>query len=55
MNSQRAKYQINELKRQIRETNKANDLLLLKLFVLMIFLAIIAAAIYGKIPFSSWF
>ncbi|MFC1781445.1 hypothetical protein ACFLZ8_04220 [Planctomycetota bacterium] len=49
MNTQRTKYHLNELKRQIRETNKANDLLLLKLFVLMIFLAVMAAMINGKI------
>ncbi len=43
------KLQVKQLKKQIKATNKENDLLLLKLFVLMIFLAVIAAVIHGKI------
>jgi uncharacterized ion transporter superfamily protein YfcC len=44
-----AKLQMKQLKKQIKSTNKENDLLLLKLFVLMIFLAVVAAVIHGKI------
>ncbi|MBN1972076.1 MAG: hypothetical protein JW787_00440 [Sedimentisphaerales bacterium] len=44
-----AKLQVRQLKKQIKSTNSENDLLLLKLFVLMIFLAVIAAVMYGKI------
>ena len=44
-----AKLQVKQLKKQIKATNKENDLLLLKLFVLMVFLAVVAAVIHGKI------
>ena len=44
-----AKLQMKQLKKQIKSTNKENDLLLLKLFVLMIFLAVVAAVMHGKI------
>ena len=44
-----AKLQMKQLKKQIKTTNKENDLLLLKLFVLMILLAVAAAVMHGKI------
>ena len=50
MNTKEAKLQMRQLKKQIKTKKKENDLLLLKLFVLMIFLAVIAAFRYGKIP-----
>lgn len=49
MSVKEAKLQVKQLKKQIKSTNKENDLLLLKLFVLMIFLAVIAAVMNGKI------
>ena len=49
MSVKEAKLQVRQLKKQIKSTNKENDLLLLKLFVLMVFLALIAAVMYGKI------
>ncbi len=49
MNSKEAKLQLRQLKKQIRSKNIENDLLLFKLFVLLIFLAVIAAFMYGKI------
>jgi hypothetical protein len=50
MNTKEAKLQVRQLKKQIKSTNSENDLLLLKLFVLMIFLAVVAGVMYGKIP-----
>ena len=49
MNSKEAKLQLSQLKKQIRSKKIENDLLLVKLFVLLIFLSIIAAVMYGKI------
>ncbi len=49
MNSREAKLQLKQLKQQVRSKKIQNDLLLFKLFVLLIFLAVIAAAMYGKI------
>jgi hypothetical protein len=49
MSSRDAKLQMKELKKQIKSANNENDLLLLKLFVLLIFLAFIAGVMYGII------
>ena len=49
MSVKEAKLQVKQLKKKIKSDNKENDLVLLKLFVLLIFLAIIAAVMYGKI------
>lgn len=51
MSVKKTKYQIRQLKEQLKDTNKANDLRLLKLFVLMIVLAVAAALIHGRINF----
>lgn len=44
---------IRELKEELKAKNRTNDLRLLKLFVLMILLAAIAALINGRINFFS--
>lgn len=49
MNTKEAKIQLRQLKKQIRTKKIENDLLLFKLFVLLIFLSIILAFMYGKI------
>ncbi|MEJ2647648.1 MAG: hypothetical protein P8016_04465 [Sedimentisphaerales bacterium] len=49
MSSRDAKLQMKELKKQIKSSNNENDLMLLKLFVLLIFLALIAGVMYGVI------
>ena len=49
MSVKETKYQIKNLKGELKEKNRANDLRLLKLFVLMILLAAIAAFLHGKI------
>ena len=56
MSTKDARLQIRELKKQVRAANKEKDLLLLKLFVLLIFLAVIAAVVNGKIniPTNIW-
>jgi len=49
MSTKDAKLQMRQLKKQIKATNEENDLILLKLFVLLIFLSVIAAMVHGKI------
>jgi hypothetical protein len=51
MGVKQTKYQIKNLKGELKEINRANDLRLLKLFILMILLAAIAALIHGKLNF----
>jgi hypothetical protein len=53
MSTKDARLQVRDLKKQIKSTNNENDLLLLKLFVLLIFLSIIAAVMYGKIDIPN--
>ena len=53
MSIKQTKSQIKELKDEIKTTNRANDLRLLKLFVLMILLAAMAALIHGRINIFS--
>jgi len=53
MSVKQTKSQIKNLKYELKEVNRANDLRLLKLFVLMILLAAVAALIHGKINFFS--
>ncbi len=43
--------QIRQLKKQLRADNRASDIRLVKLAVIMVILALIAAAMYGRIPF----
>ena len=50
MNTKEAKIQMRQLRKQIKAKKVENDLLLLKLFVLLIFLSVIAAVYFGKIP-----
>ena len=56
MSTKDARLQIRELKKQVRADNKEKDLLILKLFVLLIFLSVIAAVVNGKIaiPTDIW-
>jgi hypothetical protein len=53
MSIKQTQNEIRELKDELKATNRANDLRLLKLFVLMILLAAIAALIHGRIDFFS--
>jgi hypothetical protein len=53
MSTKDARLQMRDLKKQIKSSNNENDLLLLKLFVLLIFLSIIAAVMYGKIDIPN--
>jgi hypothetical protein len=53
MSTKDARLQVRDLKKQIKSANNENDLLLLKLFVLLIFLSIIAAVMYGKIDIPN--
>jgi len=45
-----AKKQIKELKQQLRNGNQAGNYRLLKLFLILIIVAVVAAVLYGKIP-----
>ena len=49
MSVKEAKYQIKQLKDQLKATNKANDFRLVKLALVMVILAVIAAFVYGRI------
>lgn len=51
MSVKQTKSQIKNLKSELRDVNRANDLRLLKLFVLMILLAAVAALLHGRINF----
>jgi len=51
MSSKQTKSQIKQLKGELKTTNRASDLRLLKLFVLMILLAVMAALVHGRINF----
>ena len=51
MSVKQTKSQIRNLQSELKGVNRANDLRLLKLFVLMILLAAIAALIHGRINF----
>jgi hypothetical protein len=53
MSVKQTKYEIKNLKGELKQINRANDLRLLKLFVLMLLLAAIAALIHGKINLFS--
>lgn len=53
MSIKQTQNQIRELKDELKSTNRVNDLRLLKLFVLMILLAAIAALIHGRINLFS--
>jgi len=53
MSIRQSQNQIRDLKDELKATNRASDLRLLKLFVLMILLAAIAALIHGRINFFS--
>ena len=50
MNSKQAKVQLKQLKKQIKTKKVENDLLLLKLFVLLIIVSVVAGVYFGKIP-----
>lgn len=50
MKTKQAKVQIKELKKEIRTKRLENDLLLLKLFVLLILVSVVAGIYFGKIP-----
>jgi len=50
MKTKQAKEQIKELKKKIRTKKIENDLLLLKLFVLLILVSVVAGVYFGKIP-----
>lgn len=49
MSSKVTKQKLREMKKQLKAANNERDALLLKLFVLLIFVATIAAVAYGKI------
>jgi len=49
MSKKEQKYKIKNLKEQLKATNKANDFRLVKLTLLMVVLAAIAAFVYGRI------
>jgi len=51
MSVKQTKSQIRGLKEELKATNQANDLRLLKLFVLLILLVAFAAIINGRINF----
>ncbi|MBN2589936.1 MAG: hypothetical protein JXA96_08730 [Sedimentisphaerales bacterium] len=53
MNTKQAKIQVKELKQQIKTKKIENDLLLLKLFVLLILVSVVAGVYFGKIPLPS--
>lgn len=49
MSRKEQKYKIKNLKEELKAANKANDFRLVKLTLLMIVLAVIAAFVYGRI------
>jgi hypothetical protein len=49
MNRGQTKKKIKQLKEQVKAHNKATDFGLLKLFLLMVILAVIAAIVHGRI------
>lgn len=53
MNTKQAKAQMKDLKREIRTKKLENDLLLFKLFVLLILVSVAAGVYFGKIPIPN--
>ncbi len=49
MSTRVTKQKLREMKKQLKAANNERDALLLKLFVLLIFVAAIAAVMYGKV------
>jgi len=50
MKKAQVKKQIKELKQQLRTTSRAGNYRLLKLFLILTIVAVVAAVLYGKIP-----
>jgi hypothetical protein len=49
MNRKQTKNQISQLKGQLTATNRASNMRLLKMALVMVILAVIAAVMYGRI------